>query len=163
MKTYSLRAKDIENQWQVVDATDQPLGRLASQVAMLLMGKHKPAYSPHLAMGDFIVVVNAEKVQATGKKLEDKVYYHHTGYMGGIKETTLTRMLAKHPERVIELAVRGMLPRNRLARKLLGRLKVYPGPNHPHQAQLLASQKRRESGEAPASAAATTSETEVEK
>ncbi len=142
MKTYSLKAKEIDKAWHVVDATDQALGRLASQVAGLLMGKHKPTYSPHLDMGDIVVVVNAEKVRLTGKKLTDKIYYHHTGYMGGIKETTLKDLLARRPRRVLELAVRGMLPRNKLGRHLLGHLKVYAGPDHPHQAQVNASRKR---------------------
>ena len=143
MKTYSLKAKEIDKGWHVVDATGQTLGRLASQVASLLMGKHKPTYSPHLDMGDFVVMVNAEKVRVTGKKLTDKVYYRHSGYMGGLKETTLRDLLARRPGRVIELAVRGMLPRNRLARTLLKHLKVYAGPDHPHEAQVNASHKRQ--------------------
>ncbi len=142
MKTYSLKAKEIDKAWHVLDAADQTLGRLATQVAGLLMGKHKPAYSAHLDMGDFVVVVNAEKVRVTGNKLNDKVYYRHTGYMGGLKETTLRDLLARRPRRVLELAVRGMLPRNRLGRKLLEHLKVYAGPEHPHQAQVNASSKR---------------------
>ncbi|HEU4760573.1 MAG TPA: 50S ribosomal protein L13 [Dehalococcoidia bacterium] len=159
MKTYSLKAKEIDKAWQVLDASGQTLGRLATQVAGLLMGKHKPAYSPHLDMGDFVVVVNAERVRVTGKKLSDKVYYRHTGYMGGLKETTLRDLMARRPGRVIELAVRGMLPRNKLGRHLLGHLKVYAGPEHPHQAQVTASDKRTA---ALASAAATT-ETEPSK
>ena len=142
MKTYSLKAKEIDKAWHVVDAADQTLGRLASRVAGLLMGKHKPSYSPHLDMGDFVVVVNADKVRVTGKKLSDKVYYRHSGYMGGLKETTLRDLLARRPGRVMELAVRGMLPRNKLGRHLLGHLKVYAGPAHPHQAQVNASRKR---------------------
>jgi len=135
-KTYSLSAKDIEKSWHVIDATGQTLGRLSTRVATLLMGKHKPAYSPHLDMGDFVIIVNAEKVRVTGKKLDDKIYYRHTGYMGGLKETPLGDMLQRHPGRVIELSVRGMLPRNRLARHLLRHLKVYAGPEHPHEAQV---------------------------
>jgi len=139
----------------VFDATGQTLGRLSTQVAALLMGKHKPTYSPHLDMGDFVVVVNAEKVRVTGNKLKDKVYYRHTGYMGGLKETTLEKMLARKPERVLELAVRGMLPRNRLSRHRLRHMKVYAGPDHPHEAQVNASRKRR-TGRLPESLAAIT-------
>jgi large subunit ribosomal protein L13 len=142
-KTYSLSAKDIDKAWQVIDANGQTLGRLSSEVAQLLMGKHKPTYSPHLDMGDFVVIVNADKVRVTGNKLDDKVYYRHTGYMGGLKETVLSDMLQKHPRRVIELSVRGMLPRNRLARHLLRHLKVYAGPDHPNVAQVNASRKPR--------------------
>ena len=143
MKTYSLKAKEIDKAWHVIDATGQTLGRLASQVAGILMGKHKATYSPHLDMGDFVVVVSAEKVRVTGKKLTDKVYYRHTGYMGGLKTTTLGDLLARRPARVIELAVRGMLPRNKLGRALLRHLKVYAGPEHPHEAQVNASRKRQ--------------------
>ena len=142
MKTYSLKGGEIDKRWQVVDATGQVLGRLATQVAGFLMGKHKPTYSAHLDMGDFVVVVNAGKVRFTGNKMEDKTYYRHTGYMGGLKTTSLSRMMERHPERVIELAVRGMLPRNRLSRHVLRHLKVYAGPDHPHQAQVNASRKR---------------------
>lgn len=142
MKTYSLKGGEIEKHWHVVDADGQALGRLATQVANLLMGKHKPTYSRHLDMGDYVVVVNAEKIRVTGNKLKDKKYYRHTGYMGGIKETTLGSMLQRRPRRVIEMAVRGMLPRNRLGRQLYRHLKVYAGPDHPHQAQVNASRKR---------------------
>ncbi len=152
MKTYSLKGAEIEKRWQVVDAEGQTLGRLATQVAGLLMGKHKPAYSPHLDMGDFVIIVNAEKVRVTGNKMEDKKYYRHTGYMGGLKTTSLGTMMERHPDRVIRLAVRGMLPRNRLARHVLRHLKVYAGPDHPHQAQVNASRKRE------AAAAATSRE-----
>jgi large subunit ribosomal protein L13 len=143
MKTYSLKAGEIDKAWQVVDADGQTLGRLATQVAVLLQGKHKPTYSPHLDMGDFVVVVNASRIKVTGNKLEDKLYYRHTGYVGGLKETPLKDMLDKHPDRVIELAVKGMLPRNKLARHLLRHLKVYAGPEHPHEAQVTGSQKRQ--------------------
>lgn len=143
MKTYSLKGAEIEKHWQVVDADGQTLGRLATQVASILMGKHKPTYSRHLDMGDYVVVVNAEKVHVTGNKLKDKIYYRHTGYMGGIKETTLGTMFQRHPRRVIEMAVRGMLPRNRLGRQLYRHLKVYAGPDHPHEAQVNASRKRQ--------------------
>lgn len=142
-KTYSLKAGEIDKAWHVIDAEGQILGRLASRAATLLMGKHKPTYSPHLDMGDFVVVVNAARVRVTGKKREDKVYYRHSGYMGGLKETTLQEMLLKKPERVIELAVRGMLPRNKLGRRLLRHLKVYAGPDHPHVAQVNASRKQQ--------------------
>jgi large subunit ribosomal protein L13 len=155
MKTYSLSAKEIEKDWVVVDAAGQTLGRLGTQVAGLLMGKHKPTYSPHLDMGDFVVVVNAAQVRVTGNKLADKVYYRHTGYMGGIKEENLGKLLERRPERVIELAVRGMLPRNKLARHLLRHLKVYAGAEHPHEAQVNASRKRQ-NRRSPALAAAAT-------
>lgn len=143
MKTYSMKAGEIEKAWQVIDADGQTLGRLATQVATLLQGKHKPTYTSHLDMGDFVVVTNASRIKVTGNKLEDKLYYRHTGYVGGLKETPLADMLAKHPERVLELAVRGMLPRNRLARHLLRHMKVYAGPEHPHEAQVTGSQKRQ--------------------
>jgi len=143
MKTYSLSAKEIDKAWLILDADGQTLGRLSTNIAAVLMGKHKPTYSPHLDMGDFVVVVNADKVRVTGKKLDDKIYYRHTGYMGGLKERTLKEMMTKNPRRVIELAVRGMLPRNRLARHQLRHLKVYSGPEHPHEAQMNASAKRQ--------------------
>lgn len=143
MKTYSLKGGEIEKHWHVLDATGQTLGRLATEVAGLLMGKHKVTYSRHLDAGDFVVVVNAEKVRVTGNKLEDKKYYRHTGYMGGLKVTTLGTMLQRRPQRVIEMAVRGMIPRNRLGRRVYRHLKVYAGPDHPHQAQVNASRKRQ--------------------
>ena len=143
MKTYSLSANEIEKDWVVVDAAGQTLGRLGTQVAGLLMGKHKPTYSPHLDMGDFVVIINASQVKVTGNKLEDKKYYRHTGYMGGIKEEKLGSLLERRPERVIELAVRGMLPRNKLAKHVLRHLKVYAGAEHPHEAQVNASRKRQ--------------------
>lgn len=152
MKTHSLKGAEIEKLWHVVDADGQTLGRLATQAANMLMGKHKPTYSRHLDMGDYVVVVNAEKIRVTGNKLKDKKYYRHTGYMGGIKETTLGVMLQRRPRRVLELAVRGMLPRNRLGRQLYRHLKVYAGPDHPHEAQVNASRKRE------AAAAATSTE-----
>jgi large subunit ribosomal protein L13 len=142
MNTYSMKASEIDKAWYVVDATDQTLGRVATRVATLLMGKHKATYSPHLDMGDFVVIVNASRIRVTGKKLDDKIYYRHTGYVGGLKETPLRDMLAKHPGRVMESAVKGMLPRNKLARHLLRHMKVYAGPDHPHEAQVTASQKR---------------------
>ncbi|HXG36062.1 MAG TPA: 50S ribosomal protein L13 [Dehalococcoidia bacterium] len=138
-KTYSLKARDIANDWQMLDAQDQVLGRLAARAAHLLMGKHKPTYTPHLPMGDYVIVVNAARVKVTGNKLADKVYYRHSGYMGGLKETTLQVMLERRPERVVELAVKRMLPQNKLGQALLRRLKVYAGPEHPHEAQVKAA------------------------
>ena len=134
-KTFVAKPADIERVWYVVDATDLTLGRLATQIASVLRGKHKPEYTPHEDVGDFVVVVNAEKVQVTGRKLYQKQYYHHTGYPGGIKSITLRKQLQKHPERVIEHAVRGMLPHGPLGRRQFKKLKVYAGPEHPHQAQ----------------------------
>jgi len=142
MKTYSLKQGEIYKSWHVIDASGQTLGRLATRIAMLLMGKHKPTYAPHLDMGDFVVVVNASKVRVTGNKLEDKIYYRHSGYVGGLKERTLGEMLQRRPQQVLELAVKGMLPRNKLSRHLLAHLKVHAGPDHPHQAQVTASEKR---------------------
>ncbi|MFQ5879402.1 MAG: 50S ribosomal protein L13 [Dehalococcoidia bacterium] len=136
MRTYSLKAREIEKRWHIIDANGQTLGRMAARIASLLMGKHKPTYSPHLDMGDYVIVVNAEKVRVTGGKLQQKVYYRHSGYPGGLKEVTLARLLATRPTRVIEQAVKGMLPHNRLGRRLLRHLKVYAGPQHPHTAQV---------------------------
>ena len=141
-KTYSLKKAEIDKVWHVLDAEGQTLGRLSTEVARLLMGKHKPTYAPHLDMGDFVVVINAEKIRVTGKKLDDKIYYRHTGYVGGLKETTLADMLRRKPQQVLEKSVKGMLPRNKLARHQLGHLKVYAGPDHPHQAQVRAGQKK---------------------
>lgn len=135
MKTFTPTPKDIDRQWFVVDAENQILGRLASQIANRLRGKYKPEFSPHMDNGDFIVVVNCEKVRVTGKKLEDKNYYRHSGWVGSLKTTSLADMLATHPERVITLAVRGMLPKNRLGRAMLKKLKVCVGPEHPYKAQ----------------------------
>jgi len=118
-----------------VNAEGKTLGRLASEIAQVLRGKHKPIYTPHLDCGDYVIVVNADKVQVTGRKLDQKMYYHHTGYPGGIKSISLRNQLQKHPERVLQAAVRGMLPKNRLGRKMLKKLKVYAGDSHPHQAQ----------------------------
>lgn len=134
-KTYATKASDIERAWHVADAEGQVLGRLASRVATVLRGKHKPMYSPSLDSGDFVIVVNADKVTVSGTKLDDKLYYRHSGYPGGLKQMSLRRMLETHPERAIRLAVRGMLPKNRLGRQMLKKLKVYAGPEHPHQAQ----------------------------
>jgi large subunit ribosomal protein L13 len=135
MKTFMLRKEDVQREWYLVDATGKTLGRLASEIAKILMGKHKPTYTPHVDNGDFVVVVNAEKIHVTGKKLEKKVYYWHTGYPGGLKSATLKELLQKKPTEVIRLAVRGMLPKNKLRDRRMKRLKVYAGPEHPHKAQ----------------------------
>jgi len=135
VKTYIPKAADIERKWFVVDASGKTLGRLATRVAEVVRGKHKPYFTPHLDTGDFVVVVNAEKVRVTGGKLDDKMYYRHSGYISGLKETNLRGMLARKPENVILLAVKGMLPKNNLGRRLLTKVKVYRGPNHPHAAQ----------------------------
>lgn len=135
MKTYHAKPGEIEREWLLVDATDMVLGRLASKIAQILKGKNKPQYSPHVDVGDFVVVVNADKVRVTGNKATDKVYYRHTGHPGGLKEETFTQAMAKHPERVIERAVKGMLPKTTLGRKMGMKLKVYAGSDHPHEAQ----------------------------
>ena len=135
MKTYVAKPEDISRDWFVVDATDLVLGRLATQVAMRLRGKHKAIFTPHLDTGDFIVVVNAEKIKLTGNKVDQKFYYRHSGYPGGITATAAKNLKAQRPEDVLRLAVRGMLPKNRLGRQLIKKLKVYAGPEHPHQAQ----------------------------
>jgi large subunit ribosomal protein L13 len=134
-KTYSPRASELTHEWWVVDATDLPLGRLASEVARLLRGKHKPTFAPHLDGGDYVVVVNAEKVAVTSDKTKEKIYYRHSGYPGGIKAETFEVLRRRRPEAVIERAVRGMLPKNRLGRRMIRKLKVYAGPDHPHSAQ----------------------------
>jgi large subunit ribosomal protein L13 len=134
-KTYVTRNKDVQREWYVVDAAGQTLGRLAAQVARILRGKHKPTYSPSVDTGDFVIVVNAEKIHVTGRKLDQKIYYRYSGYPGGLKEITLRNLLQRHPARVIEHAVRGMLPKNRLGRQMFKKLKVYAGPDHPHAAQ----------------------------
>ena len=135
MKTYAVRASEIERRWWVVDARDQTLGRLATRIAVLLEGKHKPIYSPHLDTGDHVVVVNAEKVRVTGNKLRLKTYYRHSNYPGGLKAETLETLLGRKPELVIERAVKGMLPQNRIGRAMFRKLKVYRGAEHPHAAQ----------------------------
>ena len=135
MKTYSVKAGEIERRWFVVDAEDKVLGRLASEVARVLRGKHKPIYTPHLDTGDFVVVVNADKIVLTGRKAEQKTYFRHTGYMGGEKHIPFRRMQDKHPERVIELAVKGMLPKTALGKQMFGKLRVYASAEHPHEAQ----------------------------
>jgi large subunit ribosomal protein L13 len=134
-KTFSTTPGDIERRWWIVDAEGQTLGRLASQIAPLLKGKHKAIYAPHLDTGDYIVVINCEKIAVTGNRLDSKKYYRHSRYMGSLKETTLREMLEKHPERVIKTAVKGMLPKNVLGRQMLRKLRVYVGEEHPHAAQ----------------------------
>jgi len=134
-KTYMAKADEVERKWYIIDASGKTLGRMASEIARILRGKHKPIYTPHIDTGDYVVVVNAEKVKVTGKKRQNKIYYHHTGYPGGLKVISYDKLLEKKPERIIETAVKGMLPHNRLGRKMYKKLKVYTGPNHPHQAQ----------------------------
>jgi large subunit ribosomal protein L13 len=143
MKTYTLSSKTVVVRWHVLDAEGQPLGRLASQVAQLLRGKYRPSYTPHLDNGDFVVVVNASKVRVTGRKMQQKIYYRHTGHPGGLRETLLSRMLETRPERVIQQAVKGMLPHNKLSRQLLRHLKVYGGAEHPHEAQVNAGASKK--------------------
>ena len=133
--TQSAREQDVQRDWYVIDAQGQTLGRLATQVATILRGKNKPSYTPHVDCGDYVVVVNAEKIHVTGQKMTQKKYYRHSGYPGGLKEVTLRDQLDKFPNRVVETAVRGMLPHNRLGRRMFKKLKVYAGPNHPHEAQ----------------------------
>ena len=135
MKTFNLKAENVERRWYVVDAEGQTLGRLATRIADTLRGKGKPEYTPHVDSGDFVVVVNAEKVAVTGNKLDDKRYYRHSGYPGGLRSRTLREELDRRPTEVLRRAVKGMLPRNRLARRQITKLKIYAGPEHPHQAQ----------------------------
>ena len=135
MRTFSPKDSDITRQWHVIDASDVVLGRLASQAAVLLRGKHKPIFAPHVDTGDFVIVINADKIALTGNKLEQKRAYRHSGYPGGLRAVGYAELMEKHPERAVEKAVRGMLPKNSLGRKTLRKLKVYAGPDHPHQAQ----------------------------
>jgi large subunit ribosomal protein L13 len=135
MKTYVAKPQTVTRDWRLVDATDKTLGRLAAEIASRLRGKHKPEFTPHVDTGDHIVVVNAEKIRVTGNKLQDKIYYHHTGYIGNLKSISLEKQLDKHPERVIQSAVKGMLPKNPLGRAMFKKLHVYAGPEHPHAAQ----------------------------
>ena len=135
MKTYTPKTEEIQRRWWVVDADGKVLGRLASEIAQVLRGKHKPMFTPHLDTGDYVVVVNADKVRLTGNKAENKAYFRHSGYMGGEKFMPFKEMLSKHPDRVIDLAVKGMLPKNNLGRLMRRKLKVYAGPEHPHEAQ----------------------------
>jgi large subunit ribosomal protein L13 len=135
MKTHTPRADEIQRRWWVVDAADKPLGRLCTELARILRGKHKPIYTPHLDTGDHVIVINADKIELSGNKADQKSYFRHSGYMGGEKFIPFRRMLDKHPERVIELAVKGMLPKNALGRQMRSKLKVYTGGDHPHSAQ----------------------------
>jgi large subunit ribosomal protein L13 len=135
MKTFVAKPESVERDWYVVDAADKTLGRLATEIAVRLRGKHKPEYTPHVDTGDYIVVVNAEKITVTGNKAKGKIYYNHSGYVGGLKETTFEKLLAKHPEAVIERAVKGMLPKGPLGRAMFRKMKVFVGPEHTHQAQ----------------------------
>ena len=135
MKTISAKKESVSREWYVVDATDKTLGRLSTAIANRLRGKHKPEYTPHVDTGDYIVVVNAEKIRVTGNKTTDKVYHHHTGYPGGIKSITFDKLIDKAPERVIEKAVKGMMPKNKLSRSMMSKLKIYAGNEHPHSAQ----------------------------
>lgn len=135
MKTFMASPSTIERKWYVVDATDKTLGRMATEIAAVLRGKHKPTFTPHIDTGDNVIVINADKIKVTGKKLDQKVYYNHSGYVGGMKEQTLKEKLAKKPEQVVELAVKGMLPKGPLGRQMFKKLFVYAGPEHPHAAQ----------------------------
>ena len=142
MKTYSAKAADLNPQWHIIDASDKALGRLATEVATLLMGKHKPMYTPHLNTGDFVVVINADKIKVTGNKAQQKTYYRHSNYPGGLKSVNFNRMMETQPTRVIEHAVRGMIPHNRLGKTMMKRLKVFAGDSHPYQAQLQTGDKK---------------------
>ncbi len=135
MKTFVPKIGEIKKQWHLIDAQGQVLGRVAVEAAKLLRGKHKPSYTPHLDCGDLVVIINADKAKVTGNKATDKKYYHHSGYFGGLSETTYDQMLAKHPARAMMLAVKGMLPHNRLGRHLAKHIRIYAGPTHPHEAQ----------------------------
>ena len=144
LKTYSTKASEIEREWHIFDATDQVLGRLSTRIAALLMGKHKPTFARHLDTGDYVVVINAEKVRVTGNKAKQKLYYRHSGYPGGLKSISLEKMMETHPTRVIEYAVKGMIPHNRLGAQMIKKLKVYVGESHSHQAQVKAVSPKAE-------------------
>jgi len=135
MKTYVTKPAEVERSWYVVDAEGQTLGRLASKVAAVLRGKHKPIYSPSVDAGDFVIIINADKIQVTGRRMDQKMYYRHSGYPGGLREMTLKDQLERHPTRPVEIAIKGMLPKNKLGRQMIKKLKVYAGPDHPHAAQ----------------------------
>ena len=135
MKTYQAKKEEVDHQWYLLNAEGKVLGRLATELAKILRGKNKPTFSPHVDTGDFVIVVNAGKVLLTGKKMKDKIYYHHTGYPGGIKEISAEKLLAKKPTEMLKIAVKGMLPKNSLGRQMLQKLKIYAGPSHPHEAQ----------------------------
>ena len=136
IKTYSTKASDVKREWHIIDVSDKVLGRVATQIASLLMGKHKPIFCRHLDVGDFVVVINAEQVRVTGNKMKQKLYHRHSGYPGGLKSITLERMMETHPTRAIEYAVKGMLPTNRLRAQMMTRLRVFSGEDHPHQGQI---------------------------
>jgi large subunit ribosomal protein L13 len=148
VKTYTLSSKDIDKRWRVVDAEGMALGRLATNVSSALRGKDKPTFSPHLDMGDFVIVTNASKVKVTGQKLTQKLYHHHTGFLGGLKSIRLDKQLEKYPQRVIRAAVWGMMPKGRLGRAQIRHLKIYAGPDHPHEAQVRAGQGKKSHQEA---------------
>ena len=135
MRTFTAKTAEIEREWYVVDAEGQTLGRLASRIAPIIKGKHKPIYTPHLDCGDYVIIINAAKVRVTGQKMEQKFYYRHSGYPGGIKSISLRDQLATYPERVLQSAVKGMLPKNKLGRRMIKKLKIYAGDSHPHEAQ----------------------------
>ncbi|MEE4331425.1 MAG: 50S ribosomal protein L13 [Wenzhouxiangella sp.] len=135
MKTYSARPQDIRRQWHLIDAEGKTLGRLATEVARRLRGKHKPEYTPHVDTGDYVVIVNAEKIRVTGRKMSDKMYHHHTGYIGNLKSISLEKLLQRKPEKVLQQAVKGMMPKGPLGRAMMGKLKIYAGAEHPHAAQ----------------------------
>ena len=135
MKTYQAKKEEVNRQWYLINAEGRVLGRLSTELVKILKGKNKPSYTPYVDTGDFVVVVNAEKITLTGKKMKDKIYYHHTGHPGGIKETSAEKLLAKKPTEMIRTAVKGMLPKNSLGRQMLRKLKIYAGPSHPHEAQ----------------------------
>ncbi|MDA7742353.1 50S ribosomal protein L13 [Francisellaceae bacterium] len=135
MKTFSAKPAEVKREWLLIDAEGKTLGRLATEIATRLKGKHKAEYTPHVDTGDYVIIINADKVTVTGNKFNDKMYYHHTGYIGGIKSVSFKKLIALHPERIIEKAVKGMLPRNPLGRAMYKKLKVYAGTNHPHEAQ----------------------------
>ena len=145
IKTYSAKPSEMEPSWHVIDATGRPIGRLATEVAEILQGKHRPTYTAHILTGDYVVIVNASQVGVTGRKLDQKMYYRHSGYPGGLRATPLKQVLDKHPDRAVRSAVKGMLPKNALARHMLRRLKVYAGAEHPHEAQVVGA-LRRQSG-----------------
>ncbi|MBI3978987.1 MAG: 50S ribosomal protein L13 [Chloroflexi bacterium] len=159
MRTFTATPADIKRRWHVIDAAGQPLGRVATVAASLLRGKHKPIFSPHLDTGDFVVIVNAAKVALTGRKAEQKMYYRHSGYPGGLRRTTFEEMMAKRPERVVELAVKGMLPHRPLGRAMFRKLKVYAGPTHPHQSQIVGQTRAEAQPSASEAAAGRTEET----
>ena len=142
-RTHTARRADTTSDWQVVDADGKPLGRLASEIARVLQGKHKPIYTPNILTGDYVIVLNASRAAVTGKKLEQKMYYRHSGYPSGLRTTSLKRLLDRYPERAIQHAVKGMLPKNTLGRHMLRRMKVYPGAEHPHEAQVTATERRQ--------------------